>query len=209
LSKSDTNPDTSEEINSDPIVPPSNVLSSPRVKATIRVKDMLSIDPSRLIYPRGIVTKVRECDRESPPLRRIELFAKDDKDTYGIIRDMFVAFSSEKKLLEIAEASNGVIQVTTMQSQAARHSGHSGRGQILRDKLILKRIEREEDEEVQQASGRNNNVEDQLAAFLFRRIKVPALHVPARWRERMELKPGDRLIVSNPIETYEVPPPNI
>ena len=31
-----------------------------------------------------------------PPVKRIEFFAKDGNDTYGILRSIFIAFSSEK-----------------------------------------------------------------------------------------------------------------
>jgi hypothetical protein len=176
---------------------PAEVLPGPTVKRTITVKDVVSLDPARLIYPRGIVSKVRESQQDCPPLKRIELFATtDDNDTYGVLRSIFVAFSAERRLLEVAQASNGVIRVTSINGGAGTASRGSERQKIVGDTLILKRMEGEERQE-------------EMPGLPFRRVRIPDLHVPARWREMMNLKPGDRLIVSNPIESYEVPPPNV
>jgi len=124
-----------------------------------------------------------------PPVKRIEFFAKDGNDTYGILRSIFVAFSSEKSILRIADASNGVVQVRSVRSRNSKGSDDSNSAQ---DRLILKR---------------SSEIEQEDRPVLS--MKTPTITVSPRWRERMKLKSGDCLIVSNPIEEYSVPPPNI
>jgi len=160
------------------------------------VRDIVSLDSNKIIYPRGIVSKLKESEHDSPPVKRIEVFASDEKDTYGILRTLFVAYSSEKRLLDIAHFSNGVIHVRSM-NKAGSATQDSCR-QICEDKLLLKRLE----EEVQEYSR-------DLQGLPFKRVRAPDLLVTPRWRERMNLELGARLIVSNPIESYEVPPPNL
>jgi hypothetical protein len=40
-------------------------------------------------------------------------------------------------------------------------------------------------------------------------FKSPTIKVSPRWKDRMKLSTEDCLIVSNPIEDYAVPPPNV
>jgi len=124
-----------------------------------------------------------------PPVKRIEFFAKDGNDTYGILRSIFVAFSSEKSILRIADALNGEVQSRSVRSRNSKGSDDSNSAQ---DRLILKR---------------SSEIEQEDRPVLS--MKTPTITVSPRWRERMKLKSGDCLIVSNPIEEYSVPPPNI
>lgn len=157
-------------------------------KHTVRVEYMLdSVDTQKMIYPNGVFGALNETDEESKPVRRIELFAEEQrKETYGIIRTLFVAYSSEHSLLELAHFSNSVISV--------RAFPDSDQGmqdpRMIEDKLILKRTESE----------------TQSAPY---RARVPSLFVSSHWLDRMNLEKGDRIIVSNPLENYLVPPPNM
>jgi hypothetical protein len=139
-----------------------------------------------MIFPRGIVSTVTESEDDLPPVKRIELFAKDEKDTYGILRTLFVAISSEKSILQMASASDGIIQVRTLPETV-----DSGK-KIFEDKLLIKRPQA---------------VEQSLDQGI--RMKTPNIVVSARWRERMDLNSRDRIILSNPIEEYAVPPPSL
>jgi len=150
---------------------------------------MKRVDSAKVIYPRGVLSRIKEGVDDVPPVKRIEFFAKDGNDTYGILRSIFVAFSSEKSILRIAEASNGVVQVRSVRSGNSKGSDDSNSAQ---DRLILKR-------------SSEINQEDRPVLSM----KTPTITVSPRWRERMRLEAGDCLIVSNPIEDYSVPPPNI
>src|SRR5487761_1729657 len=157
-------------------------------KRTVRMEYMLdSIDSQQLIYPNGVFGALRETDEEQKPLRRIELFAEEQrKETYGIIRSLFVAYSSEHSLLELAQVSNNVISV-----RAFLGSGQGTQDpRMIEDRLILKR----------------RDSESESAPY---RARVPSLFVSSRWLDRMNLEKGDRIIVSNPLENYVVPPPNM
>ena len=145
-----------------------------------------------MIYPNGILSSLKETKDDPKPVKRIELFAKeeDNGNTYGIIRTLFVAFSSERQMLELAEASNNVISVHVFPSHSSRGLVESGKPKLVEDKLVLKRAESDTE---RRSYGST----------------TPNLLVPPRWLELMALGRGARIIVSNPIENYEVPPPNI
>jgi hypothetical protein len=136
------------------------------------------------------LSRLKEGTDDIPPLKRIEFFAKSRKDTYGILRSIFVAFSSERSILQIAEASGGVVQVRSI--RAGSLNVVEATGESSQDRLILKR------------SGEVEGTERPTLS-----IKAPIITVPPRWRERMGLETGDCLIISNPIEEYVVPPPNL
>ena len=156
-------------------------------KRTIQVPELVrNLDSNKMIFPRGIVSTIIESEDDLPPVKRIELFAKDEKDTYGILRTLFVATSSEKSILQMATASDGIIQVRTLPEKS-----ESGK-KILEDKLLVKRPQ---------------EIRPSLEQSV--RIRTPNIVVSARWRERMDLHSRDRIILSNPIEEYAVPPPNL
>jgi hypothetical protein len=150
---------------------------------------MKRVDSAKVLYPRGVLSRVKEGMDDVPPVKRIEFFAKDGNDTYGILRSIFVAFSSDKSILRMAETSNGVVQVRSVRSGNSKRSDDSNYTQ---DRLILKR-------------SSEINQEDRPVLSM----KTPSITVSPRWRERMKLETGDCIIVSNPIEEYSVPPPNI
>jgi hypothetical protein len=170
-------------------------LDGSRNKHTLSVPNLL--DPnfisSKLLFPRGIFSKVKGANDEVPQVKRIEVFARKDGNKYGIIRSLFVGFSSEKSILRIAEVTSGVVQVT-----AVRSSGAIGKISDIVDKktdtLIVKRSLTG-----WKGDGQGNNF----------RLKIPTLAVPYRWKDRMALSEGDCLIVSNPIADFAVPPPNL
>ncbi len=130
---------------------------------------------------------ITESEDDLPPVKRIELFARDEKDTYGILRTLFVAISAEKSILQMASASDGIIQVRTLPEKS-----DSVKKKIIEDKILVKRLQ-------EIGPGLEQSV----------RIRTPNLMVSARWREKMDLRARDRIILSNPIEEYAVPPPNI
>ena len=141
---------------------------------------------NKVIFPRGIVTTISELQNDLPPVKRIELFAKEEKETYGILRTLFVALSGERSILRMASASDGIIQVRTLSEDLET------KNKICEDKILIKRTESLSEDENQSL-----------------RIKTPNIAVTARWRERMHLKAHDRIILSNPLEEYAVPPPNV
>jgi hypothetical protein len=157
-------------------------------KHTLRVDYLFGgIDAQRLIYPKGVIGSLKEEEIESKRLRRIELFAGEETgDTYGIIRNLFVAHSSELSLLDLAMTSNGVISVRAF----PRSSIGSKSDEIKEDKLILKST-------------------DSTTLAIPNRARAPSLFVSQRWLDKMNLAKGDRIIVSNPIENFVVPPPNM
>ena len=164
-----------------------------RKKRTFQFPFLLKsqIDESRLLFPRGILSKVKEGLEDIPPVKRIELFAKDGEDTYGIIRSIFVGLSSERSILEIAETSGGVVQVRVVRSgrgNAKDASISEGSGDV----ILLKRLSEES--------------EETTAGF---RVRIPSITISPRWGDRMRISEGDCLMVSNPIQNYAVPPPNM
>ncbi len=166
-----------------------------RKKRTYEFPQLLKsrIDSTRLLFPKGILSKVREGPDDIPPVKRIELFAKDGGDTYGIIRSLFVGFSSEKSILQIAETTRGVVQVRAVRSSSGKAT-ESTSTETSRDTLILKRAS---------TAGVDDGRE---AGF---RVRMPSITVSPRWKDRMKLAEGDCLMVSNPMEDYAVPPPNV
>ncbi len=157
-------------------------------KRTVRVKYLLdSVDSQRLIYPNGVFGFLKEDDEETRQVRRIEIFAEDQSgETYGIIRNLFVAYSSELSLLELALVSNSVISVRAFCQSSQRGT----ETKLIEDKLILKRT-------------------DYASESTPYSARAPSLLVSSRWLDRMNLARGDRIIISNPIENYAVPPPNM
>jgi len=166
-----------------------------RKKRTFEIPELLKskIDSGKLLFPKGILSKVRESHDDVPPVKRIELFAKDGAETYGIIRSLFVGFSSEKSVLQIAEISGGVVQVRAVRARKGPSKEFSS-DESSGDVLLLKRSPAETSE--QSTSTR----------FRFR---IPSVTVPAVWKERMKLSEEDRLLISNPIGEYAVPPPSV
>jgi len=148
-----------------------------------------TLDSAKLLFPKGILTKVKEGADDVPPVKRIELFARDGGDTYGIIRSLFVGFSTEKSILRIAETTGGVVQVRAMRATKGKEATASGST----DLILLKR---------------DSIALDQEGNPGFR-IRVPSITISPRWKERMRLSEGDRLMISNPIQDYAVPPPNV
>jgi hypothetical protein len=170
---------------------PSSPLEETRRKRTFEFPELLKrVDSAKLIYPRGLLSRIKEGVDDVPPVKRIEFFAKEGNDTYGILRSIFVAFSSEKSILSMADASGGIVHVRSIRSRNSK--GSDGSRDSTQDKLILKR---------------SNESDEGNRPILS--IKTPTITVSPRWRERMKLETGDCLIVSNPIEEYAVPPPNI
>jgi|SRR5579872_1949491 len=156
-------------------------------KRTIQVPELVrNMDANKVIFPRGIVTTITELENDLPPVKRIELFAREAKETYGILRTLFVALSGERSILRMASASDGIIQVRTLSENL------DVKNKIREDKILIKRT--------------TSTSEDENQSL---RIKTPNIEVSARWRERMHLKAHDRIILSNPLEEYAVPPPNV
>jgi hypothetical protein len=167
-------------------------------KHTLRIKDILGrFDPQKILYPNGLVSELEEDNSSDPkPVKRIELFAKNllSNKTFGVMRSFFVGFSSERGLLDLANFSDNVISV-----RAVSGSGEHSEGKIIEDKLVLKRIE-----------SPNPRERDRFSlSYIFRRQKIPSLIVSSRWLDRMDLHKGDRIIVSNPVENYMTPPPEL
>ena len=165
------------------------------LKRTYRLKNVVSqFDTGRTLFPQGILSRIGNVTRETLTVRRIEYFARKTGDsgnneTYGIIRDLHVAYSSERQLLEMADVSNGVVHVRSLESISKPG-----------DRLVLKRSEN-----VRNDTPRSEMSPEQQFASI--RPKTPSLKVSSNWLDKMELGVGDRLIVSNPIEEFAVPPP--
>jgi hypothetical protein len=167
-------------------------------KHIIRIKEILSkFDPQRVVYPNGLLGELEEDkSSDSKLVKRIELFAenKRSKETFGVIRNFFVGFSFERNLLDLANFSNNVVSVRAV-SRTRDHRDPK----IVEDKLVLKRIETPNPTESDRF----------LPSSIYRRQKVPSLIVSSRWLERMGFNNGDRIMVSNPVENYVTPPPEL
>jgi hypothetical protein len=169
-------------------------------KHILRMKCLLEkFDSQKKLYPNGLLSELEldDSNSDSRPLKRIELFAKNERsnETFGVIRSFFVGFSFERGLLELANFSNNVISV-----RAVSTSQDHRKCKVIEDKLVLKRIENRDSEKGYSLSS---------SELLLRRNKVPSLIVSSRWMDRMELSSGDRIIVSNPVESYMTPPPEL
>lgn len=164
--------------------------SSLPTKRTLRVPDLLDeITDQKSIYPRGILGSLKESNFDSK-VDRIQLFAQrqeEKENHYGILKRLFVAFSSESNLLKLAGASSNVIEVHGLPKE--KRNGRT----IAESKLVLKRSEVEEE----RAEG----------IVSFYRELTPSLFVSSHWLDLMNLNSGDRVIISNPRENYEIPPP--
>lgn len=172
-------------------------------KHVLKVKDIFrKCDPQKRLYPNGLLSELEEENSafDFRPVKRIELFAKNErtKATYGIIRNFFVGFSSERSLLDLANFSDNVISVRTVLNSSWR--GEHSEVKIIEDKLVLKTLDGTE--KARQDIGRFST-----SSIIFTRSKTPALYVSSRWLDKMELCEGDRIIVSNPVEDYVTPPP--
>jgi hypothetical protein len=173
-------------------------------KRTLRVASFLrQVDEDRAIYPKGIIAALREL---SPPksftkFARVEWFAdqqmKEEKGSikrkFGILREFFPAFSSEPKLLRLAGISSNVIEVHANSDKDKQRQQANISKTVFADKLILKEA--------------GNREEVKQGVPLTFGEHAPELLVLAHWLDVMSLSSGDRVIVSNPREDYEMPPP--
>jgi len=161
--------------------------TKPLAKRILRIPGLLDeADEERTIYPSGILGSLKESDFNSPKSERIELFARREKEVekkFGILRQLFVAFSSEPKLLNLAGASSNVIEVHAINRKQTRNT-------IIQDKLILKGTENRE-----------------IATRSLYTERAPDLFVSEHWLDNMNLDCGDKVIISNPREDYETLPP--
>jgi hypothetical protein len=167
-------------------------------KHILRIREIMGrYDPQKVIYPNGLVTELEEDSSSDPkPVKRIELFAKNKRshEIFGVIRNFFVGFSSERDLLDLANFSNNVISIRAVGSSFERSEN-----KIVEDKLVLKRID----------SPKVKQGDSFSYTQVFRRQKVPSLIVSSRWLDRMGFNSGDRIMVSNPVENYVTPPPDL
>lgn len=172
-------------------------------KHVLRIKDVFEkIDSQKRIYPNGLISKVEEDgDANSGQVERIELFSENrrSKQVHGILRSLFLGFSNEKELLDLADYSNRVISIRTISRD------FSEGGKVVQDNLVLKR---REDKPGRNPGGELNSVFPSSDELLIRRNKLPSLYVSSRWLDRMDLCSGDRILVSNPVENYATPPPD-
>ena len=173
-------------------------------KRTLRVPDLLNEIPSeRTIFPKGIVTSLKETNFDSK-VGRIELFSRTDNRNgrryYGILKQLFVAFSSESKILELAGSSSNVIEVHGLQDAKEYNNA------LVESKLVLK-LTREEQEEHQPLHNEEENLREIISFFYGE--KTPKLLVSPHWLDLMNFSSGDRVIISNPRENYEIPPPTV
>jgi hypothetical protein len=164
-------------------------------KHVVHMHELLrKFDSQKRIFPNGLLGSLKASYERAEQIKRIELFAKEDsKESYGIIRRFFVAYSCERNLLELAHASENVICIRAMNGSKRENTGHSipdMRKTMIENRLILKRMEENSQQEPY-------------------RQKIPDLIVSQHWLEIMELQPGDRIIISNPVENYMVPPPGL
>jgi len=132
----------------------------------------------------GVVANIRDTEREGEITKRVELFAEARKIVYGILHTFYVAYSSEVALLRLAESPTNVVQVRTLSPDTATR--------LIQDRLILRRTQ----------------IEEERQTFSYRTIN-PSIFVPAAWRERVNLKTGDQVVISPDTVEYALPPPTI
>ncbi len=161
-------------------------------KRVVRLPEILdSIDSNKRIFPKGVLSTLSKCEERSPIVKRVEVFGESERNTFGIIRTLFVAYSSEKSLLEMAESSNCVIQVNSLNTEATQKND----SQMIEDKLLLRRASQ-------------SSIEHEVISFTVK-LEAPKLMVPEHWLDKFRLRLGDRIMVSNPLENYFVPPPSV
>ncbi len=162
-------------------------------KRTLRVPDFLNeIAGDKSVYPKGIVGSLKESGYDSVKVERIELFAHQEEEKgkyYGILKQLFVAFSSESNLLKLAGASSNVIEVHGLGDKSIEN------GKAIRQSTLVLRRSEEEDKE--QKEGIHTLYGEH----------TPNLFVSSHWLDLMSLSTGDRVIISNPRGEYEIPPP--
>jgi hypothetical protein len=169
-------------------------------KHILRIKKVLdTFDPQKLIYPNGVLGELEEDDSSSKQgtIKRIELFAenKTSMETFGVIRNFFMGFSSDRELLDLANFSNSVISV-----RAIGASRENSETKLLEDKLVLKRIE----------PPAHSSEDDRFSiSRIYSRQRLSSLIVSSRWLDRMGFCKGDRIMISNPVENYVTPPPQL
>lgn len=120
--------------------------------------------------------------------KRVEIFARARQKVFGILHTFSVAYSAEPKLLELAANSSNVVEVRTI-------APLGGSTHYLQDHLILKRFFEEG--------------ESQEKTTLPHYTMMPNILVSPLWRERMSLKNGDKVIISQPPEEYSIAPPTV
>ena len=106
-------------------------------KGTLRVPEFLDeLSREKSVYPRGIVGMLRESDFDSAKAQRIELFAHNEREKkcYGVLKHLFIAFSSETTLHNLAIASSNVIEVHAIH----RNTQKEKLGALTQSKLVLK-----------------------------------------------------------------------
>lgn len=164
----------------------------PPGKRILRVPRFLDeIDKERALYPKGIVGSLKESSFDSARVERIELLAEKEEEKkkyYGILKHLFVAFCSESNLLNLADSSSNVIEV-----HALRH-GEEKEKMAIESKLVLKRVE-------------ERRIDLDQGIISPYEARTPSLFVSSHWLDLMNLRSGDRVIISNPRENYEIPPP--
>jgi hypothetical protein len=176
-------------------------------KRIIRVPSFLrQVDVERKIYPKGIIVALKELSSFNPfrKISRVEWFADQrakikgnekvcSKKKFGILREFFPAYSSEPKLIEFASSSSSVIEVHAKNINEKKLKEARSDG-MFSDKLILKEAESP----------------DQINPDIFftsYRERTSKLYVTSHWLDLAGLRSGDIVIVSNPREEYEMPPP--
>ncbi|MHB1909459.1 MAG: hypothetical protein ACYCQJ_11410 [Nitrososphaerales archaeon] len=165
-------------------------------KHTLRMASIFSqTDSQARLYPSGLVSLLEEdSNSDLKQVRRIELVGKNRRsnEIYGVLRNIFVAFSSERGLLDLANYSDNIVSVRAV-------SGNEKSPSIIEDKLVIKRIEKNPEGQKQ----------PNPFASVLRTIPARSIKVSSHWLDRMNLSSGDRVIVSNPVENFVRPPPEL
>lgn len=129
---------------------------------------------------RGVVCRVKTQD-EVQVARRIEVLAEGAAERIGLLRKLFVGFSSQPEVLDVARRSNYVVEVRSLDWNQ-KHIAE----QYKQDVVVLKRAI------------------DQFGHLRARE----GVWVPSIWMEKVGLSTGDRVIVSNPLRNYLLPSPS-
>ena len=144
------------------------------LKRVVYLPDLIpNPDSDRIRFPGGVICEVIPNGR-TETAKRVENVVSNERA--GLLREMFVAYSANQTLLDVARRSDQVVEVRSVDWKK-KHDAENYK----QDMLLLKRF-----------SGDEEHIGNRLLA-------------PLKWMEKIGIDVGDRIIVSNPISNFTIP----
>ncbi len=144
------------------------------LKRVVHLPELIpSPDFDRIRFPGGVICEVIPTSRPEIA-KRVESVLSNER--VGLLREMFVAYSANETLLDVARRSDQVVEVRSVDWKK-KHDAEMYK----QDMLLLKRF-----------SGDEEQLGNRLLA-------------PLKWMERIGIDVGDKIIISNPISNFSIP----